>query len=164
MDSTSASLLVNTDDGNPHGISISQTSTIISGGTSSTTLTLDDNGATFADEDTGNPVKVTGVANATSVYDAVNMGQVWSQGRMLNERIDDSYSGIASVAAMASIPEPVSGKDVSVGLGFGNFKSESAIALGAKARLGRQKNVMFTAGVGYSGNKATLSAGLGWSF
>ncbi|MBN1974593.1 MAG: YadA C-terminal domain-containing protein, partial [Sedimentisphaerales bacterium] len=161
---TSTSLLVNTDTGESHGIEITQSSTVISGGTSTTTLTLDDNGATFADEDTGAPIKVTGVANGTGTYDAVNYGQFTSELGRLDDRIDDSYSGIASVAAIAAVPSPVSGKNLSVGLGFGNFKSESAIALGAKALLGRKKDVTITAGLGYSGSNTTLSAGLGWSF
>jgi len=164
MAPTSASLLVNTDDGQSHGIIVTQTSTIVTGGTSSTTLTLDDNGATFADEDTGDPVKVTGVADATGSFDAVNYRQFRSEVNRLDDRIDNAYSGIASVAALSAIPNPVPGKNVSVGLGFGNFESESAFALGAKAFVGKSRNVALTAGVGYCDNTTTLSAGLGWSF
>ena len=72
------------------------------------------------------------------------MGQLWSESKRLDSRIDTAYSGIASVAAISALPAPVSGKNVSVGLGFGNFESESAIAVGAKALMGRQRNVSFT--------------------
>jgi len=164
MDPTSAALLVNTDNGESHGITVSQTSTVISGGTTTTILTLDDNGATFADDDTGGPVTVTGVADGVSNYDAVNIRQFRSEGHRLDGRIDKAYAGIASVAAIAAVPSPVSGKNVSVGFGFGNFKDQSAIALGTKALIGKKKDVTFTAGVGYSDNTTTLSAGLGWSF
>jgi hypothetical protein len=164
MDPTSASLLVNTDDGQSHGVTVTQTSTIVTGGTTSTTLTLDDNGATFADEDTGNPVKVTGIADATGAYDAVNFRQFNSEITRLDSRIDDAYSGIASVAALSAIPNPVPGKNISVGMGFGNFESESAFALGAKAYVGKGRNVALSAGLGCSNSTTTLSAGLGWSF
>jgi hypothetical protein len=161
---TSASMLVNTDDGESHGVTVTQTSTIISGGTTSSQLTLDDNGAAFADQDTGAPIKVTGVDYGTSTYDAVNYGQFSHEVKRLDDRIDDAYSGIASVAAIAAVPSPIDGKNVSFGFGFGNYKSESAIAIGTKARVGKNKDWSVTAGVGYSGNKATISAGLGWSF
>ena len=160
MAPTSASLLVNTNSGESHGITISQTSTVISGGTDSTTLTLNDNGAAFADEDTGAAVKVTGVADGVGDYDAVNMRQF----RKLEDRVDKAYSGIASVAALAAIPAPVPGRNLSLGLGFGNFESRSAIAIGGKALVGEKKDITLTAGVGYCDNTTTVSAGLGWSF
>jgi hypothetical protein len=160
MAPTSASLLVNTDSGVSHGISIGQTSTVISGGTTSTSLTLDDNGATFQDDDTGGPAKVTGVADGVGGYDAVNMRQY----RKLEDRIDTAYSGIASVAAIAAIPAPVPGKDFSVGVGFGNFESQSAIGLGGKALVGEEKDITLTAGVGFCNDTTVVSAGVGWSF
>ena len=164
MAPTSASLLVNTDSGVSHGISIDQERTVISGGTTSTSLTLDDDGATFQNDDTGGPARVMGVANGVNQYDAVNMGQFRSEVDRLDNRIDKAYSGIASVAALAAIPAPVPGKTVSVGLGFGNFENQSAIALGGKALVGKKKNITLTAGVGYCDNTTTISAGVGWSF
>ncbi|MCK5473120.1 MAG: YadA-like family protein, partial [Planctomycetes bacterium] len=164
MAPTSASLLVNTDSGVSHGVSISQTSTVISGGTTSTSLTLDDDGATFQDDDTGGPARVMGVANGVNQYDAVNMGQFRGEVDRLDRRIDKAYSGIATVAALAAIPTPVPGKTVSLGLGFGNFESQSAIAVGGKALVGKNKNVTLTAGMGYCDSTTTMSAGIGWSF
>jgi hypothetical protein len=160
MAPTSASLLVNTDSGESHGLTISQTSTVISGGTDSTTLTLDDNGATFADEDTGAPVKVTGVADGVDDFDAVNMRQY----RKLDNKVEDAFSGIASVAALAAIPPPVPGKNFSLGVGFGNFDTESAIAVGGKMLVGEQKDITLTGGVGFSESETVINAGLGWSF
>ncbi|MBN2455481.1 MAG: YadA-like family protein [Sedimentisphaerales bacterium] len=159
MAPTSASLLVNTDTGDSHGITISQTSTVISGGTGSTTFTVDDDGAAFANS-TGGPVKVTGIADGVGDYDAVNMRQY----RKLEDRVDTAYSGIASVAAITAIPAPVLGKDFSVGFGFGNFENQSAVALGGKAHVGEKKDITLTAGVGYCDNTTTVSAGVGWSF
>ena len=86
------------------------------------------------------------------------------QYRKLENRVDEAYSGIASVAALAAIPAPVPGKNVSLGFGFGNFENESAIAVGGKAIVGKKKNIMITAGVGYCDNSAAVNAGVGWSF
>ena len=160
MTPTSSSLLVNTDSGVSHGISIGQTSTVISGGTTSTSLTLDDNGATFQDDDTSGPATVTGVADGVADYDAVNMRQY----RKLEDRVDKSWSGIASVAAIAAIPGPVPGKTSSLGLGFGNFESRNAVAVGGKALVGKNKDITLTAGLGYCDDTTTVSAGVGWSF
>jgi hypothetical protein len=164
MDSTSVSLLVNTDTGESHGIEISQTSTVISGGTNSTTLTLDDNGATFADTATSGPARVMGVAEGVNDYDAVNVRQFKREISRLDGRIDKSYAGIASVAALSAIPAPVAGKNVSVGMGYGNFSNQNAVAFGAKALVGEQRDITLSAGIGYCDSSATISAGLGWSF
>jgi len=160
MAPTSASLTVNTDSGVSHGVTISQTDTVISGGTNSTSLTLDDTGATFQNDDTGGPAKVTGVANGTDDYDAVNMRQY----RKLENRVDKAYSGIASVAALSAIPAPLAGKDTSVGIGYGNFEGCNAIAVGTKALIGKNNDVTLTAGIGYCENTTAISAGIGWSF
>ena len=114
----------------------------------------------FADEDTGAPVTVTGVADGVADYDAVNMRQY----RKLEDRVDKSWAGIASVAAIAAIPSPIPGKTTSLGLGFGNFESQSAIAVGGKTLVGENKDMTLTAGVGFCDNTTTVSAGLGWSF
>ncbi|MFA7484782.1 MAG: YadA-like family protein [Phycisphaerae bacterium] len=160
MTPTTANLFVNTDNGVPHGIMINQTSTVVSGGTNSTSLTLDDNGARFQNDTTGGPARVTGVADGVGDYDAVNMRQY----RKLEDRVDRAYSGIASIAALSAIPDPIPGKNVSIGLGFGNFENTSALAVGTKAILGEKKNLTVTAGLGYSNKSTTISAGIGWSF
>jgi hypothetical protein len=153
-------LYVRTDSGVSHGIAVGQTSTVITGGTTSTSLTLDDDGATFQNDDTLGPATVTGVADGVADYDAVNMRQY----RKLEDRVDDAYSGIASVAALAAIPPPVPGKNFSLGVGYGNFESENAVAVGGKALVGKERNTTLTAGVGFCGSITTVSAGVGWSF
>jgi hypothetical protein len=156
MAPTSATLFVNTASGVSHGVDINQTRTVISGGTNSTTMTLDDNGATFQNASTGGPAKVTGIADGTSDYDAVNY-------RQLKKYRDEARAGIASVAALAAIPPPVPGKKVSIGGGYGNFRGSNAGAVGAKAIL--FDNVMLTGGVGIDDmSEVTTSVGFGWSF
>ena len=152
MQEAQASMLVyNQQTGAAHGLTVNQTSTVLSGGTQSTSLTLNNAGATFANTTTGGPAHVTGVADGTRKFDAVNFGQ-----------LKDAYSGIASVAAMANIPAPAPGKSYSLGLGFGNFEGENAFALGGAARL--TENVSIQASVGHSDDNNTVGAGVGFSW
>ena len=152
MQESQASMLVyNQQTGAAHGLTINQTSTVLSGGTQSTSLTLNNAGATFANTTTGGPAQVTGVADGTRKFDAVNFGQ-----------LKDAYSGIASVAAMANIPAPAPGKSYSLGLGFGNFEGQNAFALGGAARL--TENMSIQASVGHSDDSNTVGAGVGFSW
>jgi hypothetical protein len=149
---TSASLLVNTDVGDAHGISIAQTNTVLSGGTQSTSMTLNDWGATFKNDQTGGPARVTGVADGQNDYDAVNYRQ-----------LQKAYAGVASVAALAAIPPPIDGKNFSVGGGYGHYQGQDAVAMGAKARIPKT-SVMLTVGTGYCDNNWATSVGAGISF
>jgi hypothetical protein len=147
-----ASMVVyNQQTGAAHGLTINQTSTVLTGGTNSTSLTLNDAGATFANTTTGGPARVTGVADGTTRFDAVNFGQ-----------LTEVYGGIASVAAMANIPAPAPGKNFSIGLGYGNFEGESAFALGGAARL--TDNVSVQASAGRSDDNHSFGAGVGFSW
>jgi hypothetical protein len=137
--------------GNTHGVVITEDQTVLSGGTKSTTLTLDDSGATFRNDTTGGAAKVTGVANGTQTHDAVNYGQ-----------LQKAYSGIASVSALAAIPDPIPGKKCSVGLGYGSYMGEDAIALGLKGDVA--ETIRITTGLGFCRDRTTLSAGVGFSF
>jgi hypothetical protein len=153
---TSANVTVNTATGVDHGLYVRQSYTQITGGTNSTSLTLDDSGATFRNDDTGGPAKVTGVADGSSDYDAVNY-------RQLNDVKDTAFGGIASVAALASIPSPAPGKKFSIGGGWGHFEGSNAAAVGGKAIL--SDNITLTAGAGFDDQEnMTTSVGAGWSF
>jgi len=134
-----------------HGIMVNTEETTISGGTHSTTLTLNDSGATFRNSTTGDAAKVTGVANGSASHDAVNYGQ-----------LRKAYSGAASAAALAAIPDPIPGKRYSVGLGYGSYMGNDAFALGLKGDIA--ENIRITTGLGYSGSETTMNAGLGFSF
>ena len=134
-----------------HGMIVTEGQTTVSGGTHSTSMTLNDNGATFRNQ-YGTAATVSGVADGKARYDAVNFGQ-----------LRDVYGGVAAASALAGIPNPAPGKSFVIGMGYGNFMSTSAFAFGAKAAL--TKNLMVQFGVGFSpNNNQTYSAGLGWSF
>jgi hypothetical protein len=136
-----------------HGLTINTDSTVLSGGTHSTSLTLNDYGATFSNN--GSPARVTGVADGVNQYDAVNFGQ-----------LQKSYIGIASVSALAAIPNTMPGKRFAIGAGYGYFENESALALGLKASIldciSVQAGVGF--GVGQANSDYSANAGISFSF
>ena len=147
---SSASLTVKNAQGNTHGVVVAESKTTISGGTNSSSLTLNDNGANFSNSANGAPIQVHGVADGTSDFDAVNFRQ-----------LEQAFFGIASVAALAAIPSPAVGKKFSVDMGYGYFKEQSAVAIGLKAAV--TENIIMTSGLGY-GQTATVSADVGYSW
>ena len=156
MDPNYAGLSVHTDEGYGHGLYIYQDETVLSGGTDSTVMVLDDDGVWFGDEDTGDPVTVNGVADGVAPFDAVNRRQL--------DGLDNSLSsGIASVAALAAIPCPPPGKNYTLGVGYGNYSGEYAYAVGVKANI-PQTNVSLAAGVGFAKDHTTVNAGIGLSW
>ncbi|MES9855563.1 MAG: YadA C-terminal domain-containing protein, partial [Sedimenticola sp.] len=155
ISNTQATVTVTNSSGNTHGLTVSETETELSGGSNSTTITLDDNGATFSDSVTSGPVKVTGVANGVDHFDAVNRSQ-------LNGVATRAYSGIASVAALAAIPEPIPGKRYSLGVGLGHYAGEEALAIGFKSNIGN--SMRFSTAIGRSHGNTTTNAGLGFSW
>ncbi len=149
---TQASIYVyNQATGNAHGLMIDQTKAVLTGGTTSTSLTLDDNGATFQNTSTGGAATVTGVADGRSDFDAVNFRQ-----------LQTAHAGIASVAAMANVPQIADGKIFSLGMGYGRFEDQNAFAVGGQARVNNYINLK--ASVGQSNDNSTVGAGVGLSW
>jgi trimeric autotransporter adhesin len=105
-------------------------------------------------------------ADGAGPNDAVNVRQLARTEKRLQNSIsnlhEDAFSGIASVAALAAIPDPSPGKRNSLGIGYGNYKGENAVALGYKSDL--TSNLRMTVGVAYSSNNVTSNAGLGLSW
>jgi len=147
-----ASLTVTNPQGNVHGIQVNGVETRVSGGVNSTSMTLTNSGARFRNDTTGGPARVTGVADGRSRYDAVNYSQ-----------LRNAYAGIAQVAAMASIPEPMPNKNYSVGIGYGHYADTGGIALGLKARVAEKVSLSAAFGTG-EGGENSASAGVGYSW
>ncbi len=101
--------------------------------------------------DAGAPIRVTGVADGRYDFDAVNFSQ-----------LKGAYSGIASVAALAAVPNLVAGKRYMLGVGYGNFKGQQAMAAAFRGVV--TDNLSVTAGVGFNRNSTTFSAGAGLSW
>ena len=121
---TTAALTVTNGNGNTHGFVVSETSATMSGGVHSTSLTMEDNRAVFSNSATGAPIKVTGVADGNTSWDAVNYRQLRNVQR-----------GVAGVSAMSNIPQVDQNKTFAFGAGLGYFDSQAAIALGGSIRL-----------------------------
>jgi hypothetical protein len=152
---------------NGKGIVVTSSQTQISGGSSSTYLTLGNTSATFSSNANGTgPITVTGIADGSNPYDAVNMRTFDAGYSKLNRRISDvenkSYGGIAAAVALAGIPAPAAGKQYTVGAGWGNYEGENAFALGGRAQI--TPEFQLTAGWGYSseGNAFNVGAGYSW--
>lgn len=148
---SSASLTLTNGYGETHGIIVTERQTTISGGTRSSSLTLDDNGATFSNSANGRPVQVHGVADGTGDFDAVNVRQ---------------FAGaVASIAAMANIPEVAPGKTLAVGAGYGNYMSKDALAIGASYRLTENSVLKASLATGTGdGRKTTYGVGAAFSW
>jgi autotransporter adhesin len=134
--------------GNTHGIVVQENQTVISGGTHSTTMTLADGGATFANGQTGGAVIVSGVANGVAATDAANVGQiaaavapldarlttVETNVGILDQRISDVESKMSGGVAMATaLTQPVSfapGALNAVTGGVATYNGQSAVAFG----------------------------------
>ena len=152
LENSQASLTVQNAQGNTHGLVVGESSTTLSGGTSSTNLTLNDNGATFSNAATGAPTRVTGVANGSGDFDAVNVRQF--------------SSAVAGVAASANIPGLDTNKAVSVGVGMGSYMNAQALAFGGSYRFS-DKGVLrasLATGLNNGGGKTSFGIGAGWSW
>ncbi|MER2519930.1 MAG: YadA-like family protein [Bdellovibrionales bacterium] len=140
-----AAMVVTNGIGNMHGFVVTEHAAVVSGGTTSNSMTINDDGASFANSDTGAPIKVTGVANGTSQYDAANYGQVsrlTSSVNDLDNKVDTLHKnmagGIASVAAMSALPGLEKGKKYAIGMGTGYFDSQAGFALGFIGRFNKK--------------------------
>jgi len=136
---------------NTHGMAITERKTVISGGTRSTSLTLNDWGATFSRASDGAPVRVTGVDDGKSRWDAVNYGQL--------------SRAVAMAGSLSSIPQVDESKTFSLGAGTSYYGQEVGIAVGGSARL--FSNTVIKASASFCPNKMSdpmVSAGFAFSW
>ncbi len=147
-----ASMTVTNSLGNTHGLVVGESSTTLSGGTRSTNLTLNDNGATFSNAATGAPTRVTGVANGAGDFDAVNVRQF--------------SSAVAGVAAAANIPGVDTNKTASVGVGMGSYMNSQALAFGGSYRFSDNGvlRASLATGLNTGGSKPSYGIGANWSW
>jgi hypothetical protein len=156
VNQSTASLTVTNGQGNTHGFVVNERSATISGGTRSTSLTVDDDGARFSSASTGGPVRVTGIADGRHDYDAVNYRQLKSV-----------KSGIAGIAAMTNIPLVEQNKKFALGVGVGHYDGATSMALGGSMRLSENAVIKASISNGIAGGtrKSTvygIGAGLSW--
>jgi hypothetical protein len=140
--------------GNTHGFIVNETQATMSGGINSSSLTLNDEGATFSNSATGQPVQVHGVADGTADYDAVNVRQLEKVNRQLS-------AGVAGAVASVNIPQVDPGKNFALGVGVGNFQGASALAIGSSVRVNPNTVIKATLSGVDSGSSRTTTVGMG---
>ena len=145
---TTAAMVVTNSAGNTHGIVVQEDKTVVSGGTSSSSLTLADNGATFSNSATGRPIQVHGVADGTADFDATNVRQV--------------YSGLAAVLAATPELRLEPGK-TGAGIGLGSYGGFHAVGFGLGHMYDNGAVLTVSAGKA-SHSKVAYKAGLSWSW
>jgi len=118
-------------------------------------MTLNNSGASFANNATGAPVRVGGVADGVAPYDAVNK-------RQLDGIADKAYAGVASALAMSALPQIRPGFNYNLGMAVGNYANQSAVAIGAKANVGDNWQVNASAGFSDGHNSVAVGAGFSW--
>ena len=135
-----------------NGVAVDNTKASMTGGTSSATrLSLNDTAATFSRVSTGAPITVTGVADGSSDYDAVNVRQ---------------FAGaVAAVSAQANVPALAAGQTKSIGLGLGNFMGRTGLAMGMNIRGENNATYKLSVSSGLNGGaKTVVGAGAAWAF
>jgi hypothetical protein len=153
VNQSTASLTLTNGDGNTHGLIVTETQATLSGGTHSSSLTLNDNGATFTNASSGAPIQVHGVADGTSDFDAVNYRQ-----------LKQLSAGVASTVAMANIPQVDQDKTFALGAGVGQYNGQTALAIGASYRFASNAVLRASLGSGSGGGQARTTAGAGVGF
>lgn len=153
--------------GNTHGFVVNETQATMSGGVNSTSLILNDNGARFSNAATGAPVRVTGVANGTSAYDAVNYQQLQQVQVNTNQQFEKYAAGVAGVTAMTNIPQVDQNKTFALGVGLGGYDSQGALALGGSYRASQNAVIKASLATGLTetGSKTTsygIGAAMSW--
>lgn len=93
-----------------------------------TSVTVNSSGVTLSGNETDGTARLTGVANGSSQYDAVNYGQL--------KGVETALSGgIASTIAMTNIPQVDDKKTFALGVGVGNYNGEYGYAVGGSYRF-----------------------------
>lgn len=146
---STASLTLTNGLGNTHGLVVTESQTTMSGGTSSSSLTLNDSGATFSNARTGQPVRVHGVYDGRDDFDAVNVRQLGA--------------GVAMSSALAAMPQVDTSKRFNLTAGLGNYLNASALAIGGSLRVRPSTLVRFGAAFSTS-RQRMVNVGLGHSF
>lgn len=147
---TTASMVVTNGYGNSHGFIVNETQATMSGGTSSSSLTLNDGGATFSNSSSGGPIQVHGVDDGTAPFDAVNVRQL--------------EAGLAQSVALSGIPAIRPGDNNAVGIAFGVHGEGYAIALGGQHYIKESLIVKYGAATDLNDAKVSYSAHAGVGF
>ncbi|MGW8169889.1 MAG: YadA-like family protein [Sulfurovaceae bacterium] len=99
--------------------------------------------------------QIHGLAPGTLGTDAVNLNQ-------LNGIENDMSKGIAAATALANIPQVDQGKTYSLGIGYGHFNGENALAIGGSWRYNTDGIMKVSVGTGGSGATVGVGTAMSW--
>lgn len=160
--------------GNVHGITVYDDKTTISGGTTSTQMTLNDDTVDFKHIQTGDAVRLTGVADGVNDTDAANVRQVnvardeaiASSNAYTDQAVSVAKKEAAQGTALAiALSTPISFQNGSnaMNIGTGFYKGEKAVALTFGKKVSDYTS--YTVGVASAGTGATaVKAGIGFNW
>ena len=130
-------------------LALEDSSADLRGGSAGNGLNINNTGVTFSNA-SGKPIRVTGVADGTSEFDAVNIGQFGS--------------GMAALAAMNAVPDIREGDSISLGFGLGNYMGYNALAIAGKAYIDEKLTMNFAMATGNRSYEPVYSIGFGTSW
>jgi hypothetical protein len=133
-----------------HGLIVTERKTTISGGIRSSSLTLDDDHATFSNSINGHAIRVRGVDDGISAFDAVNVRQLGD--------------GVAMTSALAALPQVDENRTFNVAGGVGHYLDRPALAMGLGWRPIDSVVVRVGGSVATSGRTAIGNLGVGYSW
>jgi autotransporter adhesin len=110
----------------------------------------------------GHERTISNVAPGVNPTDAVNMQQLDSVQQGVNAVARQAYSDIAGATALTMIPDVDPGKTLAVGIGSGNYKGYTAVAIGFSARV--TDNLKVKGGVSTSASGSVVGAGVGYQW
>ncbi|WP_233856821.1 YadA family autotransporter adhesin [Paraburkholderia sp. HD33-4] len=110
----------------------------------------------------GHERTIANVAPGVNPTDAVNMQQLNSVQQGVNAVARQAYSGVAGATALTMIPDVDPGKTLAVGIGSGNYKGYTAVAIGFSARV--TDNLKVKGGVSTSASGSVVGAGVGYQW
>lgn len=102
-----------------------------------------------------NDNQIHGLAPGTLGTDAANMNQ-------LNGVENDMSKGVAAATALANIPQVDQGKTYSLGIGYGHYNGENALAVGGSWRYNTDGIVKASLGTGGSGAVVGIGTAMSW--
>lgn len=143
-----------------HGLVVGPVNTTLSGGTTSTTLVLDDAGAHLDNQLDMGGNRVSNLAPAQISTDAVNLGQMKAA---IKELRRDAMRGIAITQAMeVMLPDPDKSFRLNGGLGF--YDSEQALGLSGAGRVMKNGALYLGVGADVEFKRVGGKAGFSWQW
>ena len=119
----------------------------------------------------GNERRIVNVAPGVAGTDAVNVNQlnnvqtgVNNVQNQVNDVAKIAYSGVAMGLAMSGTYMPsLAGGESAVGVGFGNYRGYSSVALTFKT-LDQEGKMSWGAGIATTGREVGVNVGIGWKW